>query len=185
MTICSLTLQCLKLRIHTMAIIGITGSIMAASLISDWQAIPYDPCTEKSPFHHPNIVHNMTFVDTFPPSLFAAQGITKREVMVLTRQQTLIAIEECENATFRGHPCHWIPKSSILPSYYCKDCQPICRSPLRSLNFIQLLFGFILFYLISPMNITASAAILSDSASIHAQVWITQSTWDSQHQDHL
>ncbi len=161
-----------------MAIIGITGSIIAASLMADWQAIPYDPCTEKSPFHHPDIAHNRTFIDTYPPSLpyemvhdlSTTQGITKREVMVLTKQQTLIAIEECENATFRGHPCHWIPKSSLIPSSYCKDCQPICRSPLRSLNFIQFIFGFILIYILYPMNITAAAAILSDSASIRAQV---------------
>ena len=146
--------------------------------MADWQAIPYDPCTEKSPFHHPDIVHNRTFIDTYPPSLpyemvhdlSTTQGITKREVMVLTRQQTLIAIEECENATFRGHPCHWIPKSSILPWYYCNDCQPICRSPLRSLNFIQFCFGFILIFIVYPLNVTASITILSDNSSVHTQV---------------
>ncbi len=180
MTHCSFILQCLGWKTPTISLVGVIGSIMAASLISDWQAIPYDPCTEKSPFHHPDIVHNMTFVDIYPPSLpyemvhdleiSSTQGMTKREVMVLTKQQTLIAIEECENATFRGHPCHWIPKSSILPSYYCNDCQPICRSPLRSLNFIQFCFGFIMIFLLFPLNAVASSSLLSDNASAHSQV---------------
>ncbi len=25
------------------------------ALLTDWQAIPYDPCTEYSPFHHPEL----------------------------------------------------------------------------------------------------------------------------------
>ena len=151
---------------------------MAVPLISDWQAIPYDPCTEKSPFHHPDIVHNSTLLDYYPPGLpneimydrSVSSVIVKREVMVLTELQTSIAIELCENTTYRGHPCHWIPKSSVLPSYYCNDCQPICRSPLRSLNFIQFCFGIFLLYLIYPANLTASSALLSDTANTHTQV---------------
>ena len=26
-------------------------------IVTDWQTIPYDPCTEFSPFHHPDITH--------------------------------------------------------------------------------------------------------------------------------
>ncbi len=66
------------------------------SLIADWQAIPYDPCTEKSPFHHPDIV------DTYNISSFEFSdhdysivsneelSVTKREVIVLTDQQILL-----------------------------------------------------------------------------------------------
>ncbi len=168
---------------------------MAAFLMADWQAIPYDPCTEKSPFHHPDIIRNRTFIDTYPPSLpyemvndleiSSTQGITKRKVMVLTEEETSIAISECDNATFRGHPCHWIPESSIFSSYYCKDCQPICRSPLRSLNLIQFFGGVFLIYFLYPMNATAAPVILSDGTSIHAQVQITLSEIKTLQHDHL
>lgn len=42
--------------------------------MADWQSIPYDPCTELSPFHHPDIVSHYrdlestnTFTKTKPP----------------------------------------------------------------------------------------------------------------------
>ena len=31
-------------------------TVVSCILMADWQSIPYDPCTELSPFHHPNIV---------------------------------------------------------------------------------------------------------------------------------
>ncbi len=35
-------------------------SVAGYLLLGDWQSIPYDPCTEYSPFHHPEIVWNET-----------------------------------------------------------------------------------------------------------------------------
>ncbi len=165
---------------RTLAFIGVIGSIIGASLIADWQAIPYDPCTEKSPFHHPDIVdtYNISsfeFADhdysAFSNEMVQKLSVTKREVIVLTNQQTLIALEGCENVTYKGHPCHWIPKSSLFKWHYCTDCQPICRSPLRSLNIIQFCLGFvIIFCFMYPMCVTASTALLSDNTSTHMQV---------------
>ena len=39
-------------------LLGISITVAAYLLVTDWQAIPYDPCTEYSPFHHPEIVKN-------------------------------------------------------------------------------------------------------------------------------
>ena len=154
--------------------------MFGASLLTDWQAIPYDPCTEKSPFHHPDIINQynttlLTFQEYRPPELYSPALETeharkKREVMLLTHQQTLIAIEDCENVTFHGHQCHWIPQSNVIPSYYCKDCQPICRSPLRSINFIQFCSSLIFFFIFLPMNITNLTALLLDAVDISTQV---------------
>ncbi len=146
--------------------IGIIGSILCLSLMADWQAIPHDPCTEKSPFHHPDIIYNRTLAEYnnswFSHEVVSTHTIQKREIMVLTEQQTFVAIEQC---TFGGHQCHWIPKSNIMPSFYCKDCQPICRSPLRSLSFISFSIGLVLIYILYPLNKTAPLALLSDNAS--------------------
>ena len=167
--ICRWVLLFLKMDIRIIAMIGIIGSILSLSLMADWQAIPYDPCTEKSPFHHPDIIYNSTLAEYntswLSHEVVATHTIQKREIMVLTEQQTFIAIEKCENATFGGHQCHWIPKSNVIPSFYCRDCQPICRSPLRSLSFIPFSIGLVLIYIFYTLNKTAPLALLSDNAS--------------------
>ncbi len=162
---CRSLLLFLKIDIRIVGMIGIIGTILSLSLMADWQAIPYDSCTEKSPFHHPDIIYNSTLAEYntwLSHEVVATHTIQKR---VLTEQQTFVAIEECENATFGGHQCHWIPKSNVIPSFYCKDCQPICRSPLRSLSFIPFSIGLVLIYILYPLNKTAPLALLSDNAS--------------------
>ena len=64
----------LKLNSRIVAIIGITVSLISFAIIADWQAIPPDPCTDYSPFHHPEILsnyeeitHNQTFNQRLPP----------------------------------------------------------------------------------------------------------------------
>ncbi len=173
----------MKLSTRNTALIGVIGFFIGASLLADWQAIPSDPCTEQSPFHHPDIVNQTYYYSTLQE--YKAQELNshyimlettteymrmKREVMVLTPQQTLIAIENCENITFQGHQCHWTPLSNVIPSYYCKDCQPICRSPLRSLTFIQFCFALLIFYIFYPINISNLTALMLDAVDLSAQV---------------
>ena len=51
-----LVFQYFKLNSRIIAIIGLLMTTISCLLMADWQAIPYDPCTELSPFHHPDIV---------------------------------------------------------------------------------------------------------------------------------
>ena len=51
-------LQRIKFTSQTVAFIGILLSLIGYLLISDWQTIPYDPCTKYSPFHHPELSQN-------------------------------------------------------------------------------------------------------------------------------
>ena len=46
-------MQHVRLDNRIIAILGLLVTIVASALIADWQTIPYDPCTELSPFHHP------------------------------------------------------------------------------------------------------------------------------------
>ena len=57
---CSIFLQRLKLSSQGILLIGISITVTAYLLLTDWQAIPYDPCTEHSPFHHPEIIKNQS-----------------------------------------------------------------------------------------------------------------------------
>ena len=58
-------LQRVNISSQTIRIIGFLLSITGYALLTDWQAISYDPCTEYSPFHH--------------PKLFQTQGILSNE----------------------------------------------------------------------------------------------------------
>ncbi len=48
----------MKLTSQFIMIIGLLMSIAGYVLVCDWQAIPYDPCTEYSPFHHQELFQN-------------------------------------------------------------------------------------------------------------------------------
>ena len=58
--LCSIFLQRLKLNSQAILLIGISITVTAYLLLTDWQTIPYDPCTEYSPFHHPDIIKNQS-----------------------------------------------------------------------------------------------------------------------------
>ena len=48
----------MKLSFQMILLFGISITVTANLMLTDWQTIPYDPCTEYSPFHHPEIVKN-------------------------------------------------------------------------------------------------------------------------------
>ena len=53
-----LILQHFKLNTRIIAVTGLILTILSCALMTDWQSFPYDPCTELSPFHNPEIVLN-------------------------------------------------------------------------------------------------------------------------------
>ena len=53
-------LQKARFSSQVICFIGIIMTITGYLLMTDWQAIPYDPCTEYSPFHHPNRFQKQT-----------------------------------------------------------------------------------------------------------------------------
>ena len=58
--LCRILFQWLKVSIQVIGIIGISITVCGYIALTDWQTIPYDPCTQYSPFHHPEIVPNIT-----------------------------------------------------------------------------------------------------------------------------
>ena len=62
------------------SVIGLIGSIIAYTLLGDWQALRPDPCTENSLFHHPELQHQYLSKLTkqqsiIPKSTLVAEGI--------------------------------------------------------------------------------------------------------------
>ena len=130
-------------------------TVCGALILTDWQAIPYDPCTELSPFHHPNIVANYSETGTSDSTnevVNTSLAVHLQILQVLAEDQYTIAVRKCENANITKHTCHWIP-NSVITKKHCGDCQPICRSLQQSLTFAQ--------YCIGATAITMSIDIVS------------------------
>ncbi|XP_064399677.1 uncharacterized protein LOC135346102 isoform X2 [Halichondria panicea] len=53
-------LQKIGVSVQVVGIIGILITICGYLVMTDWQTIPYDPCTEYSPYHHPELLQNVT-----------------------------------------------------------------------------------------------------------------------------
>lgn len=193
-TVCFLRviLQLLKLNSRILTIIGVMMSLIACAIIADWQSIPHDHCTRYSLFHHPNLVEhygikNVTAVNSriythsHPFELEASDSINTvkdgKDIALETAQvQVLqvvdnsvyyVAVNACESAN--KYDCHWIP-NSLITKKHCDDCQPICRSVYRTLNFVQFTIGAVLFIISMPIARVSVTAVISASVSKSSQV---------------
>ena len=77
------------------------------------------------------------------------------------------AMQQCESHT-KEH-CHWIP-NSLITKEHCGDCQPICRSEHRTLNFVQFSIGAFWFMFSMPVAEVSLPLVISDSVSEEFQV---------------
>ena len=74
-----LVLQKFKLRNNILLLIGMFVTTIAYLVLADWQTIPYDPCTEYSPFHHPEIIkNNMRFPTNHTNQLLYNRNISTK-----------------------------------------------------------------------------------------------------------
>ncbi len=64
--VCRLILEKRKISTQAVLFIGVLTSLISYLLVTDWQTISYDPCTEYSPFHHPNLFQNNSFLHSLP-----------------------------------------------------------------------------------------------------------------------
>lgn len=81
----------------------------------------------------------------------------------------------CEQAIVEGQHCHWIPKS-IVTNRFCHDCQPICRSPKHSLNFVQFCIGAAILMLSIPVAWIPIASLVSERVNGELQVCVLVGT---------
>ena len=126
---------------------GITASIVACFLITDWQAISKDPCDQFSGTCRDNETSLEFDNDTSP----------------------LPSCELCRMHSGDPYHCFFNPDARIS-NEYCADCRPFCRSKLHTLNFAQFLIGVCLFGLSFPLMRIPLTIILSDSMGSASQV---------------
>ena len=75
-------------------------------------------------------------------------GVFLQELPVVENNVIDLAASKCE-ARHLSAGCHWIPTSSVT-GQNCTDCQPICRSVHRTLNFVQFSVGAMVLLIAHP-----------------------------------
>ena len=163
----------MKIDTRAIAVIGLTIGITGTILMADWQSIPYDPCTELSLFHHPELAENYTLHRNFRMSVThpnqSSEFLHIQQLQIFEESVHTVAKNRCEEARIRSHHCHWIPHS-FISKHPCVDCPPICRSKDRSLNFVQFYLGALLFAFSLLLTGPAIVAIISSQIRQELQV---------------
>ena len=150
-------------------------TVIGCILFADWQAIPYDPCTEYSPFHHPEITQNYSIKQSLNETskksyekLSMTTG-SVQSLQVLSNFSYHTAKINCIHANFTNHHCHWSP-SSVITKKECEDCQLICKSIEQSLTFVQYVLGTALIFSSITVTWVPITVLASYQALIELQV---------------
>ena len=150
---------------YGLTVVGLTCTLTSLLIMTDWQAIGSDPCTEHSLFHHPQLADQYRL--ELAESNISQSGIVSvQSLQVVEGEVYQMAVNRCESA---GEHCHWIP-NSLVTGKHCSDCQPICRSPRHTLNFVQFTVGFSFFSSTGPIVYIGVFILVSNSVSKQFQV---------------
>ena len=164
---CRYILQYLRLRGYGLTTLGLMGSIVSLLIMTDWQAIGSDHCTQYSLFHHPQLADQYRL--QLAESNVSESGLVSvQSLQVVEGEVYQMAVNRCESA---GEHCHWIPNSRVT-GQHCSDCQPICRSTQHTLNFIQFMSGVTVFLLTNSFSFSGSFLLLSELVSKKYQVYL-------------
>ena len=126
---CSYTLQCFKVNGYGLTVVGLTCTTTSLLIMTDWQAISSDPCTEHSLFHHPQLADQYR-LELAESNIAESRMVSVQSLQVVEGEVYQMAVNRCVSA---GEHCHWIP-NSLVTGKHCSDCQPICRSTLSTLS---------------------------------------------------
>ena len=160
MKTCSYTLQYFKLKGYGLTVVGLMCTITSMLIMTDWQAIGSDPCTEYSLFHHPGLADQYR-VELAESNISESGMVSVQSLQVVEGEVYQMAVNRCESA---GEHCHWIP-NSLVTSKHCSDCQPICRSTSHALNFIQFTVGFTFYASTAALLYIGIFILVSNSVS--------------------
>ena len=160
-------LQYFEISSYLLTVLGMVCTIIALLVMTDWQAIGGDPCTDYSLFHHPQLA-NQYQAQLGTSNITESGMVSVQSLQVVEGDVYQLAVNRCESA---GKRCHWIPNSQITHKH-CSDCQPICRSTKHTINFVQFVIGLFFFFATLPLMFTGVYLLLSESVSKSYQVSI-------------
>ena len=143
-----------------MTVLGMMCTIIALLIMTDWQAIGNDPCTDYSLFHHPQLADQYR-LQLAGSNVSESGMVSVQSLQVVEGEVYQMAVNRCESA---GVHCYWIPNSQVTHRH-CSDCQLICRNTQHTLNFIQFIVGLFLFYSTLSLMFTGVFLLLSETVN--------------------
>ena len=150
---------------YGLTVLGLSLNIVSLLIMSDWQAIGSDSCTEYSLFHHPQLADQYR-MELAESNVSESGMVSVQSLQVVEDDVYQMAVNRCESA---GEHCHWIP-NSLVTHKHCSDCQPICRSTQKTLNFVQFTIGVITFTTTVQISYTGVFILISDCFTKQYQV---------------
>ena len=162
--------QKLKIDSRIIAMLGVTASTVGAALIADWQAIGHDPCTQFSPFHHPELTNKSK-----PGAI--CLNLTNLEARINISNNTnhspcanVTSLREvCESLGDTKYHCYWNQHSRVTGEE-CHACPSICRGEYKSLTLAQFGVGSVLFGFSIPVFRTALMVVIASNLSTGIRV---------------
>ena len=161
-TLCRYVVQCVKMNSFCVTVLGLVCTIIALLIMTDWQAIGNDPCTDYSLFHHPQLADQYR-LQLAGSNVSESGMVSVQSLQVVEGEVYQMAVNRCESA---GEHCHWIPNSQVTHKH-CSDCQLICRNTQHTLNFVT---GISVFFSTQPLLYTGIFLLLSELVSKSYQV---------------
>jgi len=143
--------------------IGLTATIVGAALIADWQAIGYDPCTQFSPFHHPELTNRAGAI------CLSNYNLTDMEAHINLCSNVTLLRTVCELLGDTKYHCYWNQHSRVTGEE-CYACPSICRSEYKSLYLAQFVAGSVLFEFGIPVTRTALMIVIANNLSTGIRV---------------
>lgn len=153
-------LQYFKISSYLLTVLGMVCTIIALLVMTDWQAIGGDPCTDYSLFHNPKLA-NQYRVQLGTSNITESGMVSVQSLQVVEGDVYQLAVNRCESG---GHQCHWIPHSQVT-NEHCSDCQAICRRQNTPSTLVQFFIGLFFFYATLPLMFTGVYLLLSVSVS--------------------
>ncbi len=140
-----LLLQKIKVSNQAIALIGVITTVIGYLMFTDFQAIPYDPCTEYSPFHHPEITDYNKSIGHAPISN-ARLHPSQINQTTLVPLSTMISLQFSNRVRFGFPGINFDLSLGTTDNYTCKqvtECscnftQPCLSIPLKDSHHKQI-----------------------------------------------
>ena len=144
--VCRYTLQFFKFSGYWLTVTGMTCTIAALLIMTDWQAIPHDPCTDHSLFHHPELAH--LYRDLLTPPNSTEADVERYHYMLCIPQPSNSKVEIL--AVYQSVHYSWQGVNTKIKHELKLNCILVDNCPKWSHSHTAM-------YLISHMNYTASS----------------------------
>ena len=105
------------MKSYGLCVLGLIFTITAMLLMTDWQAIGSDPCTDHSLFHYPQLADQYR-LELAQSNVSDTGMVSVQSLLVVEDDVYQLAVNRCESA---GDHCHWIP-NSLVTHKHCTDC---------------------------------------------------------------